>query len=104
MANHKAIDAMNDYMINKWDFLQNRPDLKDTMSQINEYRKASEITQDEIDRVKSEKDVEKRRINEKQIRSLRGSYRRPGGFLGNGGGSTGNTLGNSGELTNKLGG
>lgn len=62
-------------------------------AQLQAYRDATELTQNEINRKRGEEAVEKRRIEEKQIRGLRNSYR-PAGFL---------DAGDS-ELSNKLGG
>jgi len=51
--------------------------------QIKAYRDQSELAQQQINEAKSSQDIEKRRIQEKQIRSLRRSYR-PAGILGQG--------------------
>lgn len=51
--------------------------------QIKAYKEQTELTRKEIDRVKNEEAVEKRRVNEKQIRSLRHNYR-SSGMLGGG--------------------
>ena len=60
-------------------------------------RKQSEITQDEINSARAAQDVEKRRIEEKQIRAMRNQYRPTGGFLNN------QALGGQSTLPNKLG-
>jgi hypothetical protein len=65
--------------------------------QIKAYKDQTELAAKELATLKDQKDMEKRKINEKQIRSLRGSYRAPGGFLNN------QSLGNTNGLTNKLG-
>jgi len=67
--------------------------------QITAYKQQSEITQKQLADTQAEKNVEKRRINEKQIRSLRNSYRPAGGFLGN----QGANLTDNSNITNKLG-
>lgn len=51
--------------------------------QIKAYREQTRIAKDEIDRKRGEEAIEKRRINEKQIRSLRRNFR-PAGFLDTG--------------------
>lgn len=65
--------------------------------QIQAYKDQTALTQKELNDLKAQKDVERRRIDEKQIRSLRGQYRPAGGFLNN------QSLGNEGVLPNKLG-
>lgn len=42
--------------------------------QMNAYKQQTELTRQEIDRVRAEEDVQKRRIEEKQIRALRRNY------------------------------
>lgn len=49
--------------------------------QIRAYREQTELTKKEIARKRSEEAAERRRINEKQIRSLRRNYR-ASSFLG----------------------
>ena len=49
---------------------------------------------------KAEKDVQKRLINQKQIRSLRNQYRGGGGLIGS---QSGSSLGTDNQLPNKLG-
>lgn len=51
--------------------------------QIKAYREQTAIAKSEIDRKRGEEVIEKRRINEKQIRSLRRNFR-PAGFLDTG--------------------
>ena len=51
--------------------------------QMRAYKQQSELTRQEIDRKRNEENAEKRRIEEKQIRSLRRNYR-PAGLLGTG--------------------
>ena len=65
--------------------------------QIKAYKEQTELSQKELDKVRGAQEVEKRRINEKQIRALRNNYR-PSGFLNNG-----NTLSENSQLPNKLG-
>ncbi len=72
--------------------------------QIKSYKDQTAMAQKEIDAARAEKDVQKRKVNEKQIRSLRNSYRPAGGLLNN---QAGRALGadqnNSAGLPNKLG-
>lgn len=65
--------------------------------QIKAYREQTEITKGELARVKGEEDAQKRRIEEKQIRSLRRNYR-VGSLL-----TAGQEGGNE-DMTSKLGG
>lgn len=67
--------------------------------QIKAYKEQTALTQQEIDTARAQQDVEKRRINEKQIRALRNNFRPAGGFLSSGRSS----LGESTNLPNKLG-
>ena len=64
--------------------------------QIQAYKDQTEITRQQVDKLKNEENNEKRRVEEKQIRSLRRNYRVQS-FLGNQ---------DSGEpdMTSKLGG
>lgn len=55
----------------------------------------------EQENLKAAQDVQKRRIQEKQIRALRNNYRPAGGFLQTGG--RGVSLGESSGLPSKLG-
>lgn len=48
---------------------------------IKSYMERSKLEQEEIDKAREQKDVEKRRVQEKQIRALRNTYRPAGGFL-----------------------
>lgn len=50
--------------------------------QIRDYKELTAITKAETDRKRGEQAMEKRRIEEKQIRSLRRNFR-PAGFLDN---------------------
>jgi len=54
--------------------------------QINAYKEQTSIASKQVEEARQSKDVEKRRIEEKQIRSLRRNYRPPGGLLGSQGG------------------
>lgn len=56
--------------------------------QIKSYKDQTALSQKMLADTQAQKDVERRRINEKQIRALRNSYRAPGGFLNNGSGPT----------------
>ena len=60
--------------------------------QMNLYREQTRIAQEELDRKRDEMAAEKRRVEEKQVRSLRRNFR-PAGFLDN-----------QDDLSNKLGG
>lgn len=59
--------------------------------QIKAYREQTEISKAELDRKRGEEQVEKRRVEEKQIRGLRRNFRSPG-LLGSGGGVGGNPV------------
>ena len=65
--------------------------------QINAYKEQTRIAKEETDRKRGEQAAEKRRINEKQIRTLRRNYR-PAGFLNNAASAP------TGDLTQNLGG
>ena len=60
-------------------------------AQIEAYKKQTELATSEIDRVRGEENAEKRRVNEKQIRSTRRGHSNAG-FLNNDAGIS-NTLG-----------
>lgn len=72
---------------------------RDMKAQMDEYRKARELTEKQINMARDEKAANKRRIEEKQIRGLRNNYRAPGGFLN----SQKSGLGNEALLPSKLG-
>lgn len=59
--------------------------------QVAAYKKQTELATAEMDRVRGERDAEKRRVNEKQIRSIRRGHSNAG-FLNNDEGIS-NTLG-----------
>lgn len=65
--------------------------------QANFQREQMQLARNETERLRGEADAEKRRINEKQIRSMRRSFR-PAGFLD----QPGNVGANS-QLTTRLG-
>ena len=65
--------------------------------QIKAYKDQSELTRNELNATRGAQDVEKRRIQEKQIRTLRRNYR-PAGILG-----AGNTSSEA-DVSSKLGG
>jgi hypothetical protein len=50
-------------------------------AQIKAYQDQTALTREELARKQGEEKVEKRRVEEKQIRALRGSYRGAGGGL-----------------------
>lgn len=54
--------------------------------QVKAYKDQTELTRQELNKTKDAQNVEQRRIQEKQIRSLRRSYR-PAGILGTGQGT-----------------
>jgi hypothetical protein len=58
--------------------------------QMKAYKDQAELTRQEIDRKRAEGAAEKRRVEEKQIRSLRRNYR-PQGLLGSGAAPTADT-------------
>lgn len=52
-------------------------------AQVKAYRDQTELARQELERTRGEQDIEKRRVQEKQIRSLRRNYRAQGiGMLG----------------------
>lgn len=51
-------------------------DFADVANKAKEWANLSRITQEEIARKRVEQDIQKRRIDEKQIRMLRGQYAR----------------------------
>ena len=69
--------------------------------QIKAYKDQTELAAKQLEETRAQKDVEKRRINEKQIRSLRNNYRPSGGLLNSQSAQT--ELGTSSNLPNKLG-
>jgi hypothetical protein len=71
--------------------------------QIDAYKKQTEIAEKQIAETRAEKDIQKRKVNEKQIRSLRNNYRPSGGFLNNQGLSAGSNSAVQSGLSNKLG-
>lgn len=78
---------------------EKRSVMNDMNRQMDEYRKARELTEQQINMARDEKSANKRRIEEKQIRGLRNNYRSPGGFLNN----QKQGLGNEAVLPSKLG-
>ena len=75
-----------------------RADEPDTMD---EYRKQSEITKQEIANARAQEDYQKRRIEEKQIRALRAGHRGIGIAVGGASSSPDSSLGGG---SDKLGG
>lgn len=69
--------------------------------QIKAYKDATALSTQQLNDTRAEQNVEKRKINEKQIRSLRNNFRPAGGFLNNSANSS--SLGGSNPLPNKLG-
>src|ERR1017187_9909174 len=51
--------------------------------QIQAYKNQTALAAKEVENARAEKDVQKRKINEKQIRSLRNNYSSSNGFLNN---------------------
>ncbi len=56
-------------------------DVSDQYEAVAAYKRMTALSEDEIRTKQAEKKEEKRRINEKQIRALRGKYRSGGGLL-----------------------
>lgn len=54
-----------------------RNQAKMVRDQVEAYKKQTELTRSELARTQAEKATERRRVQEKQIRALRGSYRSP---------------------------
>lgn len=103
-----AINKIHDAAGTAWHNITGTPNADEKRNQqaaINEqiksYKDASDLSIQELQKVQGEKDVQKRLINEKQIRSLRNNYRPSGGFLNNQ--NSPDNLGNNNQLTNKLG-
>lgn len=73
--------------------------------QIQAYKDQTNIAKQAADQIEGEKQVQKRLIQEKQIRSLRNNYRSAGGFLNNQASSmpAPGGVGTSPGITNKLG-
>lgn len=72
--------------------------------QIQAYKQQTDITNKQLGEIESAKNIERRRIQEKQIRSLRNSYRSSNGFLNNQSNSAqANISGGSPGISNKLG-
>ncbi len=75
---------------------EKRQALKQTIAAANEqisfYQKQKQLADDTVNKLKDEQNVEKRRIQEKQIRQLRRSFRSPG-LLEEPGAGTKDTLG-----------
>ncbi len=64
--------------------------------QIQAYKDQTALTRQQLDQTRAEQGVEKRRIEQKQIRALRGTYRSAGlgaGMLGTGTSATSDQLG-----------
>lgn len=74
---------------------QKRAIAQQMADQVNLYKQQTELAESEIARKRDEELQQKRMIQEKQIRSLRHSYR-PAGFM--------DVNAGSGEMTDKLGG
>lgn len=81
---------------------EKRAQAKLISDQIAAYKKQTEVTQQEIASRQAEREVEKRKVDEKQIRSLRHRYRPASGFL-NQQAKGGAQLSEVSGLNNKLG-
>jgi hypothetical protein len=68
--------------------------------QMRAYKEQTELTRKSLEEARTQRDVEKRRVQEKQIRSLRRNYRASSG----GGGMLGVGQPASEDMNNKLGG
>ena len=80
-----------------FDDITGRTEARDMMKQqMRNYMDQTEITRKELDTKRDQVQAEKRRVEEKQVRSLRRNYRAPG-FLGGGESSQP-------DMTSKLGG
>lgn len=103
----KAVDKISSKVFHKITGTPTSKEKRDTQrgidEQIKAYKDQTEIAAKELASVKEQQNVEKRKINEKQIRSLRNNYRPAGGFLNNQGLSAPNNSADQGGLTNKLG-
>lgn len=103
----KATEKVGSKVFHKITGTPTSKEKRDQASQIKEqvdaYKKQTEIAAQELAAIKDQKDTEKRKINEKQIRSLRSNYRPSGGFLNNQGLSAPNNNAAQVGVSNKLG-
>lgn len=103
---HGALGKIGDWVGTAWHAITGTPSEDEKRNQrylvnnqIKAYKEQTDLAMKEIQEKQAERQAEKRKVNEKQIRALRGSYRPPGGFLNN----QAPSLGTSGGLSNKLG-
>lgn len=72
---------------------KNDEDIKNQNRQVNAqikaYKDQTALTRQQLDQTRNEQAVERRRVQEKQIRALRSNYRPAGGLLGVGQPATG---------------
>lgn len=61
---------------------ERRAQMQATKEQMDYYHDAKEIAHKQADELSKQKDLEREKINQKQIRALRRNIRRPGGFMG----------------------
>lgn len=83
---------------------QKRAEANAVNEQIKAYKDQTELTRNEINRKKDEENVQKRRIEEKQIRSLRRNYSSRGLMNASPPSSLGNPSSGSPDMNTKLGG
>ena len=58
--------------------LEKREQANQVNEQVKAYKEQTNLAKEELNTVRNQKNAEKRRINEKQVRSLRSHYRAPG--------------------------
>jgi hypothetical protein len=82
-----------------------RLQMQSIAQQTDAYKAQTALDQQQINDARASQDVQKRKIEEKQIRALRNNYRSPGGYLGTpaGGQQGGSSLGSDNTLPSQLG-
>lgn len=71
--------------------------------EIQAYKDQTEMTRQATAEAKSQRDIERRRVEEKTIRGMRNRSRSGGGFLNVGGAAQPSQMGNATNLPSKLG-
>lgn len=82
-----------------------RTQMQAIYAQTQAYKDQTAITQKQIDDTRAQEDVQKRKIEEKQIRALRGGFRPAGGYSAYNSGTSGGAggLGSDNQTPSKLG-
>jgi len=81
---------------------EKRDQAKLVKDQIEAYKQQTSMAEEQLNEARASREVEKRKVNEKQIRNLRHNYRPAGGFLNNRG-LTAAGGSETGDISNKLG-